>query len=801
MPDDDSGQVRTPHSALWTYLHTARRSYHLALGAILVAFVVLAAVYWRAIPPLEAPGEGGAYAIVAKRLCHPALPACDDLTKAVSSAHSGDRLLARPPLYAWLASASTFWISPIEEQPCRPNIYASLWDPETRGNKNAVLHTDSQDGPLEGVALALFILRALSVLTSLGTIILTYGLARLISPTRPAVALGASALVAFNPSFVFIGATAGHEAPAILLTTASLYCCLRIATGADSLLRPQLRPHPLAERWPALSRLLWPSIIWRALGAGLLVGLTALAASYGPALLLPLLWACALCYKRAPSEERIVTVLAALAGLGASLATSAWWYIASGWTPTVAGFSPAAWLASSRSFPELLAYTYDRWIVSYWGLFGWGNVRMPSGLASGLAILGSAGSIGLLLVAARIRWRRGRLARYAGHAVSLGVLWSVLAGVCSILVPVPGSWPPGHRLLPAISIISLLLCVGLGAWVKSHHYKWLVALVAIGVWGVAVSIPWTAISPAYARPEIGDLEHLPGDMSVLDIAYGDDVFLLGYRLERESVTPEGALPLSLYWLCRRRTDKNYAVSIELLGQDQQPVGHLETHPGLGNYPTSQWVPGQVIFDRYLVPIDSTAATPVAAQIRVGLVDAADGHYVTALDGRGNALGERALLGRVRLSSTTTILQSPQQATQAVFAERIALTGYDLVSEVRAGQVLSVICYWQSLMQMAGDYTVFIHILNRSGDIVAQVDEQPLHGDYPTSYWQTGERIRDSHYVSLPTDLAAGQYEIHLGLYRLDTGERLPVSATGSSGGGGQDHVSLGHLSVAPALGD
>ena len=77
----------------------------------------------------------------------------------------------------------------------------------------------------------------------------------------------------------------------------------------------------------------------------------------------------------------------------------------------------------------------------------------------------------------------------------------------------------------------------------------------------------------------------------------------------------------------------------------------------------------------------------------------------------------------------------------------------------------------------------------------------MHGDYPTSYWQTGERIRDSHYVSLPTDLAAGQYEIHLGLYRLDTGERLPVSATGSSGGGDQDHLLLAPLLVAPASGD
>jgi hypothetical protein len=114
---------------------------------------------------------------------------------------------------------------------------------------------------------------------------------------------------------------------------------------------------------------------------------------------------------------------------------------------------------------------------------------------------------------------------------------------------------------------------------------------------------------------------------------------------------------------------------------------------------------------------------------------------------------------------------PQQEKPAVFGEAIKLAGFDL-PEGGAG---SLVLYWQSLAPLEQDYDVFVHLIDESGNLAAQVDRQPLNGLTPTSSWQTGDLIRDP--IELPTaaELAPGEYEIKVGFYMRETGERLPVS--------------------------
>jgi hypothetical protein len=46
---------------------------------------------------------------------------------------------------------------------------------------------------------------------------------------------------------------------------------------------------------------------------------------------------------------------------------------------------------------------------------------------------------------------------------------------------------------------------------------------------------------------------------------------------------------------------------------------------------------------------------------------------------------------------------------------------------------------------------------------------------PTSAWLPGQQAAVPLPLSLPPDLPAGEYEVILGLYDADSGERLPVS--------------------------
>lgn len=73
---------------------------------------------------------------------------------------------------------------------------------------------------------------------------------------------------------------------------------------------------------------------------------------------------------------------------------------------------------------------------------------------------------------------------------------------------------------------------------------------------------------------------------------------------------------------------------------------------------------------------------------------------------------------------------------------------------------------------SADETVFVHLLDPSGQLIAQADGDPLRQLFPLSACQPGELIHDIRYLPWPT--TAGLYAVHLGLYNRATGERLPA---------------------------
>jgi hypothetical protein len=87
-------------------------------------------------------------------------------------------------------------------------------------------------------------------------------------------------------------------------------------------------------------------------------------------------------------------------------------------------------------------------------------------------------------------------------------------------------------------------------------------------------------------------------------------------------------------------------------------------------------------------------------------------------------------------------------------------------------------HWRALETPTEDYTVFVHLLDEAGNLVAQQDNPPLRGQRPTTTWAAGEALIDPYDVSLPTDLPPGEYVLTAGLYRLEDLERLPVQDSG-----------------------
>jgi hypothetical protein len=82
-------------------------------------------------------------------------------------------------------------------------------------------------------------------------------------------------------------------------------------------------------------------------------------------------------------------------------------------------------------------------------------------------------------------------------------------------------------------------------------------------------------------------------------------------------------------------------------------------------------------------------------------------------------------------------------------------------------------YWQADTIPAADYTTFVHLRDAAGQNVAQKDQPPAAGRYPTSLWNPGEVIVDEISFSL-ADVPPGDYTPVIGLYNFATGDRLLV---------------------------
>jgi Dolichyl-phosphate-mannose-protein mannosyltransferase len=202
----------------------------------------------------------------------------------------------QPPLYYLLAS---LWqrllridvfepqpvnAAPLQVVPGRPTralLFSHDYSPEQRRHANAV-----------------HVLRVLSILLGLGTILLTYAAASIVSGRRD-LAAAAAAFVAFLPKFEVVSATFTNDALAIALSSAALLLAL-------ALLRPMM-----------------PRV---AAGLALSLGAVAGAALITKLNTAPLLVAAAVTLVLAarPLEERLLQL--GLFGVGSLLVTG-WWFL------------------------------------------------------------------------------------------------------------------------------------------------------------------------------------------------------------------------------------------------------------------------------------------------------------------------------------------------------------------------------------------------------------------------------------------------------------------------------------------
>ncbi|MBM3187288.1 MAG: hypothetical protein FJZ90_01025 [Chloroflexi bacterium] len=763
-------------------VHTGRRAsgllaaflkVHWALGVLLPAFVVLGLLYAATTPLFEVPGEAAAFRRAAELAgvsfvgeLVPDLP--DDRGLWWAGEQDG------PPLYHLLASLAIRYMNlatpghpPASSFP--PNPYARLWEPEAPVNRNAVLHVEDAAPPYAGIPLAVRLLRAFSVACSALTVAFAYSLSRAVVPHRAPLAAGTAALVAFNPQFLYHSASASGAALATALITIVLYLSVLVVGQAVR----QSRRAPRTQARPSCP----PT--WLPLALGAAAGLAALVKPVGLALLPLTLCAWVMSFRmygqRDPWRQLLRPLLLSLA---AAIVACGWWYVlkALGDKGSSGAGVLRGWWATFG--PNRLAALAGATFGGYWGLFGWLNVRPDDLYYTATGVLTILGGAGLAILGGRTYWIKRTLRNHGAQTVLLLVLWVtfVFAGSAWTLAREGG--PKVIWLLPAIPAFAYLLSFGITSWFAAPYRPWVVAFCALALFVLAMATPSRYIAPTYARPDRLTLEDMPPESQDLDIAFGSDLYLVGYELADSDLDPGESVRLRLYWLARRRMSYDYVLAVHLHGRSGVHLGTVQTHGGGGSYPTRLWVPGEVVAEEYLMPVPEDTSAPTRGVLRVSvrrLPGNGEAEYVWASDIWNNPLGNEPAIAQLRIGSADQAAYRPREPLEANLGDRAMLYGFDLAPQTPViGRAMAINLYWECLQPMSQDYTVFVHLVDHAGQLVAQVDEQPIEGDYPTSMWRVGEQIRDVHVLETPAWLAPGAYELRIGLYRLETGERLPI---------------------------
>ena len=154
------------------------------------------------------------------------------------------------------------------------------------------------------------------------------------------------------------------------------------------------------------------------------------------------------------------------------------------------------------------------------------------------------------------------------------------------------------------------------------------------------------------RLEAVEIEPQPGEFSnPLDANFGDQIALIGYRLDRRVAQPGETIRLTLYWRALAPMEENYSVFAHVLGVEDQVWAGSDGWPVGGRSPTSHWEPGQVIEDGRDLMVGLTTP-PGFYDIEVGLHARGVGRLpVLAED--GHWLDNRVLLSGIRVVDEST----------------------------------------------------------------------------------------------------------------------------------------------------
>ena len=577
------------------------------LPAIIVIYALLGLLWSFVVPLGEGPDEPGhmRYALFVHK--HGRLPVQSDAPATSDVPGEGHQ----PPLAYLFMQPFIAWL---EKDESNLRLYGN---PNFRWNGgmelNAYFHGVAERPPYRGAILAWHLARLGSLMLGGISVVLCWATIRRIWPMAPALALGAAALVAWNPQWIFHHALVSNDPLLIALSSLLIYLSVVAVQGNPS---------------PPL-----PLVCGATLGLMLLTKQSALALL--PVPLLGLFLGRRSLRDWGVQSATVLAITAAIAG---------WWY-ARNW---MLYGDPLGLQVFQLTFAsgDFQLWSRQSWREGGWnllrssvGAFGWMTLPLPDGFYAVVRAALVVALAGLLVRAGAEAWHgRGRTIIVLVAAAGLVLLWMLIFAATAGAV----AWQ-GRFLFPAMPALAALLAAGLSAALPRRSGLWGVVLLGLVL---AAALPFTLIRPTYDSPALAASEVPRGGIYTrFDLGWKRGIELHDASFER--VTPTGgSLPIALTWHLVEQVHRPWTVFLHLVDQEGRIVAQHDAQPLAGRVPTDAWVPGDWFRDEHRLLLRNVA--PGTYHLRIGLFDPATTERLGVYGADGLLRGDFVDLGEVRI---------------------------------------------------------------------------------------------------------------------------------------------------------
>jgi hypothetical protein len=601
---------------------------HALLYAILAAYVLLATLYSLNTPFFEKTDEVYHVAYVKHLADGRGFPPANERNPARQEA-------TQPPLYYLLGAAL---IAPIDtgdmEALTRLNpYYRPIWDNVYGDNRNRYMHTVNEATPRHGAALAVRLLRTMSVVLGGVTVVCAYLIAHTLFPDRRWLAAGAAAFCAFNPRFLYVSGTVNND----VMVAAT--CAL---TGLAAL-RMMRVAQPRA--WHAV----WVGF---ALGAALLSKVSAVVVI--PVVAVALLYAA---FKRAADRPRMSVVLhwglvlqwAGIVLLCAA-AISGWWFVRNAilldGDLTGAAVHVQKWGRRRRTLTwDTIRLEIQGLEESYWAVFGLNSIPIERWINLILFGVNRLTVVGAVVLAVK-QWTRCREDRETQVGLLAIALWAVgsLASVLYWMYLMRGV-NLGRLLYPALPAIALLMVLAPNQFLPHRWQPLVTGALSLALLALAIACPFVYLRGNYALPPLLDEADVGPLTERLDADFQGQIRLLGYHVSQKETWPGDRLAITLYYEALVPFGIDYTVFVHFVvapeGETRRGdiVVQQDTFTGMGRYPTTMWQPGDRFADTFYLTVPEWTPVPGRGTFEVGFYDRDTGIRLLVVDENGQVTGD------------------------------------------------------------------------------------------------------------------------------------------------------------------